>query len=197
MNLQKISYSEYLKNKNDILYSLSFNKYDSDLDVSMGELKYYYNYFSENDEEVDEVPKKIICSYIFYLFNKYNSEDFHYEADAISGDLECVAFSLLEYFFTGFPKNENIVILDESIFNLEILDVYKKIKMIIKFLDMAYKELKKIGVKYLAFMTRGLILDLDYEHRKILFNLLLSNKFIPITGVSKDDFVFVKTFRNF
>lgn len=58
MNLQKISYSEYLKNKNDILYSLSFNKYDSDLDVSMGELKYYYNYFSENDEEVDEVPKK-------------------------------------------------------------------------------------------------------------------------------------------
>ena len=49
MNLQKISYSEYLKNKNDILYSLSFNKYDSDLDVSMGELKYYYNYFSEND----------------------------------------------------------------------------------------------------------------------------------------------------
>ena len=70
MNLQKISYSEYLKNKNDILYSLSFNKYDLDLDISMGELKYYYNYFSENDEEVDEVPKKIICSYIFYLFNK-------------------------------------------------------------------------------------------------------------------------------
>lgn len=58
MNLQKISYSEYLKNKNDILYSLSFNKYDLDLDISMGELKYYYNYFSENDEEVDEVPKK-------------------------------------------------------------------------------------------------------------------------------------------
>lgn len=108
-----------------------------------------------------------------------------------------MAFSLLEYFFTGFPKNENIVILDESIFNLEILDGYKKIKMIIKFLDMAYTELKKIGVKYLAFMTRGLILDLDYEHRKILFNLLLSNKFIPITGVSKDDFVFVKTFKNF
>lgn len=133
-------------------------------------------YHFDDNENMHEIKLGSIRFYIFNTFSKYEFLDC---ADSISGDLLYVASA-----FSLYASNEDYwgskMIIDDMSFDIEELNFKEKLYIIELFLKIVNDIFEIIGITFVLFMTKALMLKINIDECRVLLNSLIRKGFIPI-----------------